>query len=368
MKDRQLKHQYLILAIVLFVAVSVVSMAEAEIRADYMYNLTDFNGYKSYKWAKLSVDKQENEVYVVNTRKNNVRIFGKSGMEIYRFGEEGALGNIIDIASFKDGNMLLLSKDRTDYKVIRLNFRGEPVSEIVIDNLPPEFSEFRPERIFYIEGKLYLADIFSMKVAVTDVNGIFQAGYDVASILDIEDEKRDETSMVGFSADREGNMFFTVPVLFMAFRLTPELKLTGFGIPGGGPGKFGIVAGIAVDDRGYVYVADRIRCVILVFDKNLKFQTEFGYRGYRPRNLIGPAEIAFDSRGRLYVTQLRNRGISVFNITYNKPITDTGHPAPVFKGGDERGGGINTLSNKEVEIAGLAGKIVSSEKGKPVER
>ena len=43
-------------------------------------------------------------------------------------------------------------------------------------------------------------------------------------------------------------------------------------------------------------------------------QTEFGYRGSKPHNLIGPRYLGLDTKGRLYVSQLRNRGISVFKI------------------------------------------------------
>ena len=54
--------------------------------------------------------------------------------------------------------------------------------------------------------------------------------------------------------------------LFSAFRLSPGGEVAQFGRPGSGPGKFGVVAGIAADEAGYIYVADRLRSVVLVFD------------------------------------------------------------------------------------------------------
>jgi hypothetical protein len=53
----------------------------------------------------------------------------------------------------------------------------------------------------------------------------------------------------------------------------------------------------------------------MVFDMNFKFQTEFGFRGLEPDNLIGPMQLAVDNKNRLYVAQLRNRGVSVYQIT-----------------------------------------------------
>ena len=65
----------------------------------------------------------------------------------------------------------------------------------------------------------------------------------------------------------------------------------------------------------YILVTDILRCRVLVFDKALNFRTEFGFRSLSPDGLIGPLGLAVDSRNRLYVTQLRNRGVSVFQLT-----------------------------------------------------
>ena len=63
-------------------------------------------------------------------------------------------------------------------------------------------------------------------------------------------------------------------------------------------------------------MADRLKSAVLIFDRDFQFQLEFGYRGIRPENLIGPRNLALDAKGRLYVSQLGGRGISVFKITH----------------------------------------------------
>ena len=55
----------------------------------------------------------------------------------------------------------------------------------------------------------------------------------------------------------------------------------------------------------------------MVFDNAFEFQSEFGFRGYRPGNIIVPNDIDIDSAGRIYVTQAGERGVSVFKISYN---------------------------------------------------
>ena len=119
---------------------------------------------------------------------------------------------------------------------------------------------------------------------------------------------------MGFTVDHEGSIFFTMPVLFTVYKRSPDSTMASFGRPGSAPGRFGIVAGIASDSRGNLFVADKLRSVVMVFDKDFNFLTEFGYRGPRPGNLIVPDDVAIDRRDRVYVSQARKRGVAVFGI------------------------------------------------------
>ena len=106
-------------------------------------------------------------------------------------------------------------------------------------------------------------------------------------------------------------------VLFAAFRLSPDGNISGFGRPGSAPGSFNLVGDIVADDQGYYYVADRLKSAVLIFDQDFKFIKDFGYRGILPDNLIGPNYLVLDTKGRLYVSQLKNRGVSVFKISHD---------------------------------------------------
>lgn len=289
----------------------------AGVETSFLYNLSNFSGAIPYNWAQLSVDQQRNEIYVVDPIEKDVTIFNDKGMEIYRFGDDGSLGNPVDVAVKEDGNLLVLTRVSFEPTIILCQFRGEPLSTLELKNFPADFSNFSPDRMVYRQGRLFLLESQAKRLAVTRANGLFETGYDLNTLLDIEEKMRPEAEIGGFSVDREGNMLFTIPVLFSAYKLSPDGGSTRFGRRGGGsPGSFGIVGGIVEDELGYYYVADRLKHVVLVFDKNFKFQREFGYRGPGPENLIGPRNLALDAEGRLYVSQLRNRGISVFKITH----------------------------------------------------
>jgi hypothetical protein len=77
---------------------------------------------------------------------------------------------------------------------------------------------------------------------------------------------------------------------------------------------FGHVKGIARDDMGNYLVVERLRAVVMVFDKEFRFLKEFGYRGSKPENLIWPSDVAVGNSGKYFVTQVMNRGVSVFHL------------------------------------------------------
>ena len=285
-------------------------------KASFLYQLSNVTGAISYDWVRLSVDGERNEIYVANTSDRSVSVFSESGMEIYTFGED--LGIVSDIAVRDDGALIVLSQGNDTARALLLcNYRGERVSPLAIRNLPPEFAEFTPDRIVYRKGRLYLADRGAMKIVVTDRDGIFEKGYDIAGRMGLKERKRAETGIVGFSVDGEGNILFTVPVLFVAYRLSADGTMSSFGEPGVSPGKFNVVGGVAADERGSIFVADTLRCVVMIFDRELRFLKEFGYRGLEPGSLIAPMELAADGNGRVYVSQSANRGVSVYRLTYD---------------------------------------------------
>jgi sugar lactone lactonase YvrE len=300
------------------------SAALAEVRVSYLYTLSNFYGSIPYNWVNLSYDGQRHELYVVDSHERDIRVFNENGMEVFRFGDDGSLGLVLDAAVKKDGSILVLSRKSQAASIVLCNYRGEPLSEIMLKDLPPDFADFAPERLVYRQGRLYLLDATAMRIAVTDDDGLFRQGYDLGALVGVEADQRAGTSISGFSIDLQGNMLFTIPVRFSAYRLTPDGELTGFGKSGSGPGRFGVVGGIVVDDLGYYYVADRLKSAVIVFDRDLRFQTEFGFRGFKPDNLMGPKNLALDAEGRLYVSQLRSRGVSVFKIDHGSPLKGSG--------------------------------------------
>lgn len=283
----------------------------AQVKASYLYTLSNFEGRTAYSWARVSIDQARDETYVIYG--NLVRVYNASGMETYAFGDDLDVGLLADLAVNDDGEVILLSHEDARPRVTRCDFRGVPVGAIEVTGLPAGL-EFTANRMVHRNGLLYFATTSALRVIVTDAAGAFREYIDLGPLLDLDEKQRDGAEMTGFSVDAAGNLYFTIAVAFKAFRLSPDRKLEAFGRPGSSPGRFAVVAGIAADRQGRVLVVDKLKCVIMVFDREFRFLTEFGYRGNRNDNLIAPDEIALDARDRAYVTQGRRRGISVFAL------------------------------------------------------
>jgi DNA-binding beta-propeller fold protein YncE len=316
------KHLYKVL---LFAALSVLASASvctAAFSVNYLYNLSNFNGVLPYSGGIMFSDKAYDELYVCSTQ--GVDIFNATGMEIYSFGGEHELGNIGGGAVDKTGNIMLLSTtydynpnggSRNVSSLVLCNYRGEPISNVPLKGVPPEFSDCTPQQMVRRGGKIYLEDPHAMKVIVVDWTGKFLDGYDIAAILQMNDKKVLNSGLTGFNVDKDGNLFFTIAVFFRAYKLTPDRILSSWGQPGGAPGKLNIATAIDTDDKGNIYVVDILKAAVQVFDKNFNYVTMFGGRGWYDGGLIAPQHIMIDHKGLVYVSQSAERGVNVYKIS-----------------------------------------------------
>ena len=319
---KAIRAKYLIVPLAAFLFLSPFPVqASAEVKSTFLYNLANFYGKVPYNDVRVRVDRTRDEVYVME--RGIVRVFNENGMEFFWFGDNPELESIFDLAVDEKGDLFLLSfapshPENPVYFLLRCNYRGDVKEKMTLSGLPPHFYQFTPNYMFYRDGHFLFLNSTKMQVVVTDRKGVFQKGYDLADILEIPEKDKPNTEIFGFNLDSAGNMLFTVPVLFKAYVVSPDGKVAAsFGKPGSAPGLFGIVSGIARDDQGNYLVVERLRSVVMVFDKDFRFLQEFGYRGDKPGNLIRPSEVAVGNAGKLYVTQIRDQGVSVFSVTTN---------------------------------------------------
>src|SRR6266511_3498007 len=228
-----------------------------------------------------------------------------------------------DVAVLDGGDLVLLTWLAGKPALVRCNFRGEPIGRIEIRGAPADLAGFVPDRLRAAGGNLYLASSQGMRAVAISPDGAFLRSYDASGIA--AGRKAGDAGFTGFGVDARGNLLFTVAPLFQAFVLTPDGELRGFGVRGSAPGRFNVVAGIAADLDGNLYVTDVLRAVVMVFDPAFEFRGEFGYRGYGPGNLIAPRDLVVGD-GQVFVTQSAGRGVSVFRVEASPVAAGLDHP------------------------------------------
>lgn len=306
--------------IILFAAFVLIttttSVSAGDYTASFLYSLSDFSGTKPFSSARINQDFTKNEIYAMIGEA--VSIFNSSGMEIYRFDYDSNIGIVSDVAVLGNGQLAILASKGPLTRLVRCNFRAELLGNIDLKGFPPDYAGFSPDRIYFRNGSLYLVSLSAMRVMITDEDGLFIKGIDLAKELGMTEKEREESGLGGFAIDKEGGFVFSIPSTAKVYLLSTDGKTRVFGRRGSAPGRFGVATGVALDKNGNILVADKLRCVVMVFDRtNFALLKEFGNRGFKPGDLIGPDDILVDSKNKVYVSSLRNRGISVYQLSSN---------------------------------------------------
>jgi len=295
------------------------------VAATYLHDLSTANGLVALTWPALAYDRAHSELFMV--AEGFVRIFDASGMEVHRFGDDGALGYIMRVAPLEDGELILISSLNGVRTYLRCDFRGEPLGSLTLTGLPAEFANFEPDQLVYADSRLYFAERGSMRVVVTDVMGGYRFSYKLRDLVAAkiagdkvagDSDRKPAVNMDAFNVDAAGNLLFTMSTMFAGGIVSPSGDLRLFGTRGSMPGKFNIIGGIDADEKGYVFVTDRLRSVVSVWDRELRYLGEFGYRGSADGNLWTPYEIVVGN-GRVFVSQARNLGVRVFQVRIVEP-------------------------------------------------
>jgi hypothetical protein len=290
------------------------------LEATYAYELSTPSGPVLLSWPSLAYDRAHDELFVV--AEGFVRIFDASGMEVYRFGDDGALGNILRVAVLDDGELILLTTVDGKRAYLRCDFRGELIETFSLTGLPKALAGFEPDQLVHRGGKLYFAERGTMRVVVTDLAGAYRDQLRlrdlVAGALGNDPDRKPPGAMDGFNVDSTGKLLFTMSTLFAGGTATRSGVVRLFGSRGSTPGRFNIIGGIDSDEAGNLYVTDRLRSVVSVWDRDLRHLGDFAYRGDDEGGLSTPFELAVGN-GKVFVTQAGKRGVKVWRVRLVDP-------------------------------------------------
>ena len=132
----------------------------------------------------------------------------------------------------------------------------------------------------------------------------------------------------GLDVDRDGNVWATSDGAdapgargHQVFKFSPDGKLLltigKAGVPGSGPGEFNRPSDVLVAPDGSVFVADghggASNARIVKFTGEGKFIKAWGRKGSAPGEFDTPHSLAMDSQGRVFVADLRNFRVQIFD-------------------------------------------------------
>lgn len=132
----------------------------------------------------------------------------------------------------------------------------------------------------------------------------------------------------GIDVDRDGNVWVTDdglttpgPKGHQVFKFSPEgkrlLTLGKAGVPGNGPDTFNRPSDVLVAPNGDVFVADghggESNARIVKFSADGRFIKAWGQKGSAAGEFDTPHSLAMDSQGRLFVADLRNFRVQIFD-------------------------------------------------------
>lgn len=185
----------------------------------------------------------DNRVYVADSDNNQVQVFDRNGKWLAKWGKLG---------------------------------RGQG-----------EF--YYPVGILFRAGKVYVADLMNSRIQIFAPDGKY-----LGVIPDPQKHKGLEIGPQAMAQDRDGNLYVaTLGHDVMVFDKNDNF-VRRIGRPGQGPGELSYPFGVAVDDSGFVWVADSNNGRVHQYQRDGKFTVSFG-------GLVLPRGLAVDDVGRIYV-------------------------------------------------------------------
>jgi len=270
----------------------------------------------------LDFNPDESILYAVDRDGNRIQAFDKNGTFLFSFGELGTgdgqfhVPYGIDVDA--DGNVW--AADRANHRVQKFDSKGNFILKFGNDNgksssEPGKFDNPRHVRVDADVKYVYVADSKNNRISQFTTNGTF-----VREIGELGTKQGEFDLPTTIEIDSEGNFIVNERGNERIQKFNSNWKpLLMWGKKGSGDSQFCHTEHIAVDKYDNIYVTDpqsdpgcSQQPRVLKFNSQGQFITKWGSYGKADGQFVDPEHLAVDSEGRVYVSDRKKENIQVF--------------------------------------------------------
>jgi DNA-binding beta-propeller fold protein YncE len=250
------------------------------------------------------------EVYVIDG-KGRIIIFSPELFPLITLGKRDGVEAPQGLTVDAEGNLYIAqaaSKSNPKNRISVYNACLKWERDIYLEDFEGSGS-FAPYRLAIDKkGNLYVAASHFPGVVYVDTTGRF-----IDIIAPEEDGKKIKLNSVVI--DKAGKIYVVSEDQSHIYVYDENRKfINKFGEKGGSTGKLSRPKAIGVDDRtGRSFVVDYMRHTVTSYDKEGKYLFEFGGLGWSEGWFQHPVNLAIDNKGRIFVADLFNQRVQVFN-------------------------------------------------------
>lgn len=258
----------------------------------------------------IYADAITDEVYVIDG-KGRIIIFSPELFPLITLGKRNGIEAPQGLTVDDQGNLYIIqavSKSNPKSRISVYNACLKWERDIYLENFEGS-GTFTPYRIAIDKrGNMYVAASHFSGVLYADTSG---------RIIDIisPEEDGNKVKLNNVFINKSGRIYVVSEDQSRIYVYDETRKfIYKFGEKGGSTGKLSRPKAVGVDDRtGRSYVVDYMRHTVTSYDKDGKYLFEFGGLGWSEGWFQHPVNLAIDSKGRIFVADLFNQRVQVFN-------------------------------------------------------
>jgi len=258
----------------------------------------------------VMIDNKMDEIYVVDGR-SRIMIYSSDLFPLHILNSESGIESPHGLALDAEGSLYVAqsaskSDSRPRISIYKSCLRKE--RDIYIENFTGVES-FSPYRLAVDKkGNIYVSASHYTGVLVLSNEG------NLIDIMTPEEEGR-KVRLTNVTLDNKGNIYLVSEVEGHVYIYDQNRKfISKFGEKGGSTGKLSRPRAIAIDSlNDKMFVVDYMRHTITIYTSSGSYFHEFGGLGWGEGWFQHPIDIAVDSNGRLFVADLFNNQVQVFN-------------------------------------------------------